>query len=375
MATTRLRAIRCVHCGGTFSYIHEEPESPFYMNVGWLALCDCGGRTRVHGTAKKTNFEFSSVSGLDRGVYSNADIQSARLWPVYRTFIKNMDQVIAFGRLPHLFKLHYESFLRAFQVTDERVIADSTLVAHSPIGLPIDPGLIDPDLAWVMCRGVRIGLEGVLASMITGTWTAFETLAGDLWEAALNAAPKRLALLRGKQSRIERQAGSRAKTKQDPVAQANAEQSPEETDGDGPDRAVSLHSMSRASRGKFNLRHLMGTVQRDQFELDSLRGIREAYSRAFDKPTEKDIDQSLADRDLDTLQQVRNLLVHRAGVADQRYVDRLDKFPALPRLAKGKRLKLTGPFVADRILPVIRIAPKLALAVDRRVCREVTADG
>ena len=71
----------------------------------------------------------------------------------------------------------------------------------------------------------------------------------------------------------------------------------------------------------------MGTVQREQLELDSLKGIREAYSRAFDKPFEKDIDESLADRDLDTLQAVRNLLVHRAGIADQKYLDRKDKFP------------------------------------------------
>ncbi len=192
MATTKLRAIQCVHCGKQFSYVHEEPESPFYMNVGWLALCDCGGRTAVHGTIKKTNFEFSAVSGLDRGLYVNAEIESPRLRSVYRTFIRNMDQVIAFGRLPHLFKLHYESFLPVFQITDQRIIADSGLMVRSQIGLPIDPTVIDPDLKYVMCRGMRNGLAGLLSSMITGTWTAFETLSGDLWEAALNTAPTKL---------------------------------------------------------------------------------------------------------------------------------------------------------------------------------------
>jgi hypothetical protein len=43
-----------------------------------------------------------------------------------------------------------------------------------------------------------IGLEAMLSSAITGTWTAFETMAGDLWEAALNAHPDGLAELKGK---------------------------------------------------------------------------------------------------------------------------------------------------------------------------------
>src|SRR5882724_8577934 len=46
--------------------------------------------------------------------------------------------------------------------------------------------------------GIRTGLDAILRGMVTGMWTAFEVLASDLWEAALNAHPAGLAELKGK---------------------------------------------------------------------------------------------------------------------------------------------------------------------------------
>jgi hypothetical protein len=48
-----------------------------------------------------------------------------------------------------------------------------------------------------------VGLEAMLSSALTGTWTAFETMAGDLWETAVNIHPAVLAELRGKRKRQE----------------------------------------------------------------------------------------------------------------------------------------------------------------------------
>jgi hypothetical protein len=44
--------------------------------------------------------------------------------------------------------------------------------------------------------------EAWLASQVIGCWTVVETLAGDLWEAALNSHPGTLIKLRGNRSRI-----------------------------------------------------------------------------------------------------------------------------------------------------------------------------
>ena len=44
---------------------------------------------------------------------------------------------------------------------------------------------------------VTSAVEGLLQSVVLTTWTAFEVLAGDLWEAALNIHPAELAELKG----------------------------------------------------------------------------------------------------------------------------------------------------------------------------------
>ena len=43
-------------------------------------------------------------------------------------------------------------------------------------------------------------IEAVLSGMAIGTWTAFETLAGDLWVATLNAHPRDLDRLAGQEN-------------------------------------------------------------------------------------------------------------------------------------------------------------------------------
>ena len=56
----------------------------------------------------------------------------------------------------------------------------------------------------------RVGFEGILTGSIVGTWTAIEALAGDLWEAALNAEPEILSKLNG----LHRKKGKNESNKQ-----------------------------------------------------------------------------------------------------------------------------------------------------------------
>jgi hypothetical protein len=372
----REHRIECVNCHKIISYARKKRlDSPFTASFGALVPCtNCGSDNRDHGTTHRTNFEFSRVSKLLRTAYTT-EPQCPQLARVHRVFVRNMDQVLAFGRMPQLFQFHYRIFKEYIEFKDDAMLIASPYESEMSAGMmmvQIEPKDVDPQLARVSSLGMRIALNGLLSSMIAGTWTAFETLAGDLWESALNAAPKRLALLNGPAHRIEKMVGSKAKA-QSPADQANSQDDSEE-DGIA-DRAVSLNAMHRASRGTFNFRRLRGTVQREGLGFDSLNGIREAYSRAFHKPFSKEIDQALADRRLDAIQEVRNLLVHKAGVADQRYIDRARKFPTAPRVEKHRRLKLTGVIVADLIEPVMQIAARLIAGVDERVIRETKTDG
>lgn len=62
-------------------------------------------------------------------------------------------------------------------------------------------GIDNIDLVVKMCGDFGLlGLRAILVSQLTGMWTAFETLAGDLWEMALNVHPYGLSELKGKPS-------------------------------------------------------------------------------------------------------------------------------------------------------------------------------
>jgi hypothetical protein len=112
--------------------------------------------------------------------------------------------------------------------------------------------------------------------MIVESWLAFETLAGDLWEAALNANPA-----------WARTFGS-----------------------------VSLEEMHNLSQGTYDLRGKMGTLLRGRFQFCGLRGIREAYAAAFQREISA-IDEVLAVPSLDSLAHARAQFLHHAGTIDE----------------------------------------------------------
>jgi hypothetical protein len=53
----------------------------------------------------------------------------------------------------------------------------------------------------------------MFSGYITGTWTAIETMIGDLWEAALNTHPEILAALNGTRKNANYRLSERAENK------------------------------------------------------------------------------------------------------------------------------------------------------------------
>ena len=132
------------------------------------------------------------------------------------------------------------------------------------------------------------GARGQLASHITATWTIFETLAGDLWEAAMNGHPSGLSDLHGK---------------------------PSSSSGQTEGKSIPL---SQLEKYRYDLTDVMGTVLREKFNFTVLDSVRDAYSMAFHKHSKK-IEAAIMDKSLDALNKVRNLIVHKAGIVDKRY--------------------------------------------------------
>jgi hypothetical protein len=212
--------------------------------------------------------------------------------------------------------------------------------------------------AWALSERGRYAIS----AQIIGAWTAFEALAGDLWEVALNLHPRKLASLVGKSKRIAQTAG-RDKWSDDDDESEDGETSP---DKQGDEKVVPLKRIHDITFGTFNLEQRMGTLLKKRFKFTSLHGIRKAYSSAFAERKDL-IDKALSRKSLDAISLVRNLLVHKGGRADDAYLREAKGVPGTPELTAGQEIKLTGGVSHALINPAILAGVDLLKAVDEWV--------
>jgi hypothetical protein len=207
---------------------------------------------------------------------------------------------------------------------------------------------------WLLHRPeIQLGMEAIFSSQIVSLWTSIETLLGDLWEVSVNIHPSILCNLRGVPKRIARLLDQSKPYKQQQKIDV------EQTDSG---RSVRVGDLGRVSRGSYDLSALMGTVLRDNFSFIRLEGIREAYSVAFSKNS-TGIDAALASKSIDTVNIVRNVLVHSAGLADEEFVTRASS-TSLPKLKIGDAFPLSGAIYQDIMNPAIRTTSKIITSVD-----------
>jgi hypothetical protein len=217
------------------------------------------------------------------------------------------------------------------------------------------------------------GIEAVFFSMIQGAWTTFEVMVGDLWEAAINVRPKRLAALDGDGRRIEdivhalRAADLKEGRRKSSI--------PPEDGIEVKKIDVSVAEIGNVSEHSFDLQGKMGTLLRTRFDFRTLRKIRDLYGRAFDKPSDPKIDEILSNRSLDALAQVRHVIVHSAGIIDREYVERTRGIPNAPKLSEGQPLRLDGELTFNLIDLAVRQAVNLLKAVDSFVSKSRQGDG
>lgn len=157
--------------------------------------------------------------------------------------------------------------------------------------------------------GIPQGFEGVLLAYLVQAHTAFETFAGDLWEAAVNIHPQVLAELKGSKS-------------------------PQDS------KTIKLDVLQRHG---YDLTGKMGTILRDggKVQFDSLRGIREAYSLAFGADCDAII-KPLQHESLTITAALRNVIVHRAGIADADYVNQTNGKALAPQASRGESVFIDG---------------------------------
>jgi hypothetical protein len=107
----------------------------------------------------------------------------------------------------------------------------------------------------------------------------------------------------------------------------------------------------------------MGSIHRERYSFDRLSGIRLAYAAAFSKDY-VGIDAALANEVLDAVSQVRNIIAHRAGIADGEYVKRARSLPGAPQVSEGLPLLFDGDSFCALVVPMLESTEAFIFAVD-----------
>jgi len=224
-------------------------------------------------------------------------------------------------------------------------------------------------LGWVSgTRQGSHGLDALFSSFVVGSWTAVETMIGDLWEATLNARPDGLVGLQGNPKRL---VGKKWKDQTAPPEPDHLDDETAETDeipkknanAPGSDRSPISISLNDLVAHRLDIRNKMGTIlARTRYNFSVLDNARLAYGEAFWKNSGK-IDTAIMDRSFDKLNHVRNLLVHKAGFADQKYLDSA-KSMQLPLAEVGLKIPLDGETAVKLVRPAFLAGSELVGAVD-----------
>jgi len=292
----------------------------------------------------------------------NTPLKTAYLQPVVDTFGSNSIGVLT---SPIIFR---EAFTLGANYLASRVAACAVLTGkpfpngqNLPSGVEFGPDVInfaqellagksgspmvvsiEPDAIWKPFSGNDGGIAILLHQMqsqLVFAWTAFEAMVTDLWIVAVNNQPNILARLAGYAKRIEKMATGAFK---DDDQEEKQKQLVEKG------RAVSLNEIGKLTEHGYDLSSKMGNLLSSSsgMKFSTLEGIRRAYSLAFYEKEQKArtdrIDNALANTGLDELSAVRNLIIHRAGKADDEYEKRAKCLPRLPKLEKNDEIQLNG---------------------------------
>jgi hypothetical protein len=157
------------------------------------------------------------------------------------------------------------------------------------------------------------GVEALLSTIITGGYAAYEALAEDLWEAALNK---------------------------------------------NNDLALSFLTKSGKDLGKgigmlrtLDLNGHVGTMMRPITSMASIEDIKNAYKLVFGNPAEGCFSDELR-----RAQELRHVFAHSSGVVDQKFLRNIGSVPCAAEfhdLTRGERIKLTGPIARRHLTDCI----------------------
>jgi hypothetical protein len=315
-------------------------------------------------------FFIESIEKMARD--SQYAVQAQELFETSEAFRRNLTRVTALAKMPFVVMdyVRRETLLRSTydaevaktmrgegvdHATAAQLVCDRARENQDAIAqiwrMRIAPGLVhfatDDD------EEVAKGAISALEAMIVGIWTAIETLAGDLWTAAVDAHPHTLAALTGSPKRIAQQPAEMQVPNEATASQRRDS------------KQISLNAIRRITHDRYDIHDKMGRLLRENktVTFTTLADIRVAYSLAFSDQY-VDVDAALASDALDALSAIRNAIIHKAGMADAEYQYHQQHGPLLPVVVLNQPIPITGDLVSRLTIPAIQSGRALLTAVD-----------
>jgi hypothetical protein len=194
-------------------------------------------------------------------------------------------------------------------------------------GLPFIEGLLSHQV------GAAQSMQAIMFSIVVETWIAFETLAADLWYAALDYGPKEWRIPVLEQSRKFKKGSNFEKRA----------------------RPKTIHDPQKA----------YGSYLRDvdKVSFQKLAYIVFWYKTAFGTQIPK-LFSDIEGGYIYALSAVRNVIVHKAGKADPLFLAAIKEFP---ELVKNDFVRLDGEIVRRLRNTAIHLATELVMFVDKTI--------
>jgi hypothetical protein len=303
-----------------------------------------------------TNDDEFEICDNSDALYAISGLERVKTWliePVVLAFRQNANNALNLGDFPlGMFDLgmRYKAAQIAERlkkpeiiVTDILEFSDAETVQQAIAQLTSDVvQRADEDGFAVFMDDIRCGFRdccrtAMSAQLVLG-WTAFETLAGDLWETAVNTCPKTLASMKSAK-------------------------------GQGREDGKLL-PMSYLERYQFDVKNRMGTIlKHHRCDFTSLGGIAEAYRLAFPPGSEVSDDRLWAHADLKACALVRNLIVHKAGIVDAEFIRKRGSDPRFASFTEGNPLNLGAKVTQSLLAGLFEFSSSLIRAVDDWLAR------
>ncbi len=179
---------------------------------------------------------------------------------------------------------------------------------------------------------VSTGFDALAMGVIVSSWTAFETLSGDLWEVCLNDRPG-LGLV---------------------ALDAEPRDDDQESEMVRKGKVRYKMPVKLLIECDYNFRNRMGTLLRKKWDFSNKSQSLDAYVKVFrDKKHKNDLKSIFDDQHIRWLSATRNVIVHNAGIADPEFLQLTGKHPVYSTLKKGDPLLFDGENVHHHMMAAI----------------------